>query len=582
MPGNILETVNIPRDTTIQSILGVQKGLLLSQGTKEAVLFSGDPDIIDRYYKGLVNQAASVSDVDSAFIDWWAANWKEGETTRNELLARWFGNVLEDDRVHGVKIPLFATSTSAICELTDDSVGLTCAPSTETTAGKDDFAYLPQFWCVEVSAEKNDDGSHTIYAVEHIDDIETVRNGDHLCWVLQKNTYTREWEDGGYHYFKMRCRKAAGYTQWPQGTDVNGTVYPYMANPKYYAGLKNGTITCGTGLAPVNYTSHTAAVNYWRARGVQYSGASGNLLKFQLAMIWLKYAKKGNSGTIEGCSSYSYQYTAAITETGVERIILTTTQAANLFEGSNIIIGNKGSGTSTDRGTASMYSICKNKRIKSIESVTIDEVEYAAVNIDNDGTTFDTVAGETYISTMPYYSGWNDNVQGFDGSKNSPTSGKEPGLIQKTEFQNGAYLIVSDELWQWGTNEDGDYTFDCYTCHTQSKVSGSTITADYEKQDDLTLVFPADTAAGWQYIEDIAVAEDKAVLWPKAVSTKAGSGTGAKAGFFVYPASSGVRAAWCVCDLGNGGAAGLPARYSNSGVSYSIWNGSPGAPGLAG
>ena len=50
---------------------------------------------------------------------------------------------------------------------------------------------------------------------------------------------------------------------------------------------------------------------------------------------------------------------------------------------------------------------------------------------------------------------------------------KEPGLLQKIEFMNGAYLIVSDELWQWSTDDNGDYNFECHTCHDQSKVASS-------------------------------------------------------------------------------------------------------------
>ena len=36
---------------------------------------------------------------------------------------------------------------------------------------------------------------------------------------------------------------------------------------------------------------------------------------------------------------------------------------------------------------------------------------------------------------------------------------------------------------------DGNYTLDLYTCHDQSKVTTGSITADYTKQEDLTLTF---------------------------------------------------------------------------------------------
>ena len=544
---------------------------------------------IDALYNILANKCTTKAELDQLFVDWWHGQWVEGESTYNSMLARWFGNVLHDDRIHGVKLPLFATSQSPTGELTDDSVGLVCEPSTEAEAKRDDFAHLAQFWCCEVAAEKNADGTHTIYACEFIDPLDVVRaggpdDGRHLVWVLQKNTYTREWDEGGYRYFKMQCDPAEGWETWPQGTDRQKHVYPYMANPKYGAGLEDdGTIGCRTGLPPVNYSSHNNNVTLWRQRGSQYAGASGNLLKWQLAMIWLKYGVKGNSGTIEGHSSQNLQYAAAVSESSVQRILLTTAQAANFRIGYNVIVGVPGSGDNKDRGQASMYSIRRNKRVTKIETVEVGEQSYGAVYVEDGDNTFDTTAGTTYISNMPYWSGWNDAVQGNDGSRYNNTNGHDTGLIQKTEFQPGGYLILADELWQWGTDEDDNFTFDCYTCHDQTKVTtNGSISGDYEKQEDLTLTFPQGTADGWLYIEDTAIAADRGVLWPAKVSTEAGSGTGVKDGFAVYPLTSGVRAGWCCGSLYNWGAAGLAARDSGGSATSATWNGGAGSPGLSG
>jgi hypothetical protein len=564
-----MSTYNIPRDSTLQELVALQKAALIG---------GGDAGAIDSYYCTLVNKCTNLDQVNALFREWWNSQYTEGTTARADLLERWFGTVLDDDRVHGVKFPLFSTSTTAIGEKTDDSVGLTCVPSTETSEGQDDFAHLPQFWCVEVSAEKNADGTITVYAVEGIDDINDVRSGKHLCWVLQKNTYCREWDEDGYRIFKMRCHAASGYKQWKDGKTKDGVMHSFMAHPKYYAGKDaNGVITCGTGLNPVLWTSHVGGVALWRARGAQYSGGSVNVSKFLLRMMWLKYARKGNSGTIEGCSSYSFQYRAAVSETGVNRIIITKANAANLLVGSNVMIGDNASGT--DRSAAASYSIARLAKITAIEEVTVSGVAYAAVYVDTEA--FNTTANTTLLSTMPYGAGWNDSVQGCDGSRYSSTSGKEPGLLQKIEFQNGSYIIFSDELWQWSTDSDGSYLFDCYTIDDQSKVTtNGTISTDYEKQDGLTLSWPSGTAYHWEYIEDTAINES--TLWPESTSTAAGSGTGVKAGFSVAPASSGVRAAWCWCYLNYGGDAGLAARSSNGSVSYSDWYGSLGAPGLAG
>lgn len=553
------ETINIPRDTTMQLLVKVHRDQIAGE--------------MDLKYKEKVAAATSKAEVDALFAEWWKIQYNPDLFTKSEMLERWFGNVLVDTRVHGVTTPRYSKSTSMIGELTDDSTGLVCTPSTESTAGSDPFAHLPQFWCLEVSAEKNTDGSHTIYYVEHIDDTSDVRSGEHLCWVLQKNTYKREYQDKDYKYLKTRCTPAPGYKRWKEGTDRTGKVHEYMAHPKYYAGIDaDGGITCGTGLKPVNRTSHQTGVTRWRGRGAQYSGASGSLVKFLDAMVRLKYGRKGNSGKIEGCVNYNYQYTVAVSETSVERVILTKEQAANLLVGSAVMLGIQ---SGSDRNTASNYSIFDGKLITAIETVTIEEKEYSAVYVDNGGKTFDTTAGSTYLSTSPYYSGWNDNVLGRDGSRYSPTSGKEPGMIQGVEFMNGSYLIVSDELWQWSTDADGNYNFDCFKCYDQSKV-GSAINENYEQITGAHLVYPAGTGGAWTYITDNIIDDD--VLWPEA-TIATGSGVGVGAGFYRHPAASGVRAAWCFGNLNNGGNGSVSCRNSNNWVSNANWNGSLGATG---
>lgn len=562
------QTINFPRETTARRLANMQKAIAAASGAGAA----------DLAYKALVAEATTKEEVDSLFVEWWKSQYKT-DSDKVELLERWFGNVLEDDRVHGVVFPLYATSQTALGELTDDSAGLSCTPSTAKTAGQDDFAHLPQFWCLEVSAEKNEDGTHTIYYVEHIDDIAKVRSGEHLTWVLQKNTYVKEYDDNGYRYLKMQCHPATGFKSWPEGTNRAGRVYAYYAHPKYYAGLySDGKPTCGTGLAPLIRKSHTTGVTLWRTRGAQYSGASGDLIRWLDRMMRFKYARKGNSGTIEGCSSYSYQYKAAVAETGVKRILLTAAQAVNLLVGSTVQLGNGAS--TTDRNNSATYSIADTVKITKIEDVEIDGTTYSAVYVDTSAT-FDTVANETMISTDPYHSGWNDEVLGNDGSKYNYTNGKEPGLLQKVEFMNGSYMIVSDQLWQWSQDENENYLFDCYVCHDQSKVSGTAITNDYVKQDDLTMLIPAGTSSGWKYIEDTAISEDSSVEWPLGINA-GGSGVGCKAGFFCSPAASGVCAAWCFGTLNNGGIAGVACRSSYYSVGHAYWDGSLGSSGLAG
>ena len=309
----------------------------------DKAVIQGADDKIDAVYNSLVKKAESVDEVNQLFKDWWNANWEEGSSTYNDMLERWFGKVLDDDKVYGVKLPLFETSTSPQGEYIEDSVGAIVTPATEEDPGQNDFAKTPQFWCVEVAAEKNADGSHTIYACEYIDDIDVVRNGGsdngkHLVWVLQKNTYIHEYEESGYSYIKIQCHPADGFVQWPQGTDRTGHTYSYIANPKYAAGIDDeGNIGCRTGLKPTCYMSMNQTIQAWRTRGPQYSGSSACFYKWAYIMFALLTVKKGED---IGCNNYNYQYAAAVSESGVSRIILTADQANNLYVDSNVIIGN--------------------------------------------------------------------------------------------------------------------------------------------------------------------------------------------------------------------------------------------------
>ena len=550
----------------------------------------GANDKIDAVYNSLVKKAESVDEVNQLFKDWWNANWEEGSSTYNDMFERWFEKVLDDDKVYGVKLPLFDTSTSPQGEYIEDSVGLTITNSTDEEVGQNDFAKTPQFWCVEVAAEKNADGSHTIYACEYIDDINVVRNGGpdngkHLVWVLQKNTYIREYEESGYSYIKIQCHPAGGFVQWPQGTDRTGHTYSYIANPKYAAGIDDeGNIGCRTGLKPTCYMSMNQTIQAWRARGPQYSGSSACFYKWAYIMYALLTAKKGED---VGCNSYNYQYAAAISESGVSRIILTADQANNLYVGSNVIIGN--SEGNNDRGQASMYSLVKLRKISSIEEVNIEEdsSSYKAVYIDvPDETTFDTTAGTTYITTMPFYSGWTDSVKGTIGTKYNTNLNKQPFLLQKVELMNGAYNYASDELDQWSQQDDTHYLYSFYLCEDQTKVStNGTITDDYIKKENATLTI--DTAIyttnnSWYYIEDNLTDNNFEMLSPKKFSTSAGSGTGTRDAFYLSYAASGVKVPTVWAPLWGGGRAGLSCRASDSGPSWTAWHYAGGSPGLSG
>ena len=349
-----------------------------------------------------------------------------------------------------------------------------------------------------------------------------------------------------------------------------------MVHAKYMAGVgADSKLTSATGLAPCNYTySHNSQIAAWRGRGANYSGISICDLSFRLLMFHIKYANKGNSGIMEGCSGYNYTYTAAASETGVERILLTSAQAANLLVGSWVIIGTN---ASSDRGVATSYSICKNKQIKSIREVSLDGTTYMAVNIDNGGTTFDTMAGQTQIITNPWGSGSCDDVLGVDGSPTSNTNGKEPFIIQGLESQTGAYAVAADVIGV-NTVADGASTWTPMVCRKAAKISTSA-TADYVASDTPIKAATADCNK-WLYIGDEARPENvPEVSAPTTFGGSAGSSNGYKAAVHV-PSSAGAFELLAWSTLSGGGYCGLAGAnlyYTLGGADWCIAAGASGS-----
>ena len=529
-------------------------------------------EAINKFYHAQVLTATSKETVDNLFASWWKTKWVEGVTTYNSMLEDWFANVLYDDRIHGVKLPLWETSHSQKGEYTDDSVGLVCQPSTADYTARDDFAYLPQFWCVEVAVEKNADYTHTIYACEFIDDINIVRaggpnDGKHLVWVLQKNTYRREWEEEGYKYLKTRCTPAEGYTTWLQGTDNSGRVYPYVGIPKYAAGIEeDGTIGSRAGLKPAIFESYDSGIQKWQARGSQYTGGSYLTLKWQLDMIALKYASKGNSNGIEGCVNFNIQTPVLIAESNANRVIINQDQANNFIVGQYINIG---SGNRLASET--------NVLITNIETVNISETDYLALTFE--GSPIETTTAQKVCSLAWPADLVTNHIQGNDGQAFKGQT--VTGLIQKTEFLNGAHLITSDEKWKWDAasdHEDGSRTFECYICEDANNITTGNSFENYTLAASINL--PADYNNSSKYITDI-VTTDKQILFPKAVSNEAGSTTGYGDCMQIYFADNAMRAPWHCGYLWVGSGAGLAGLGSLGGSSGSYWYGGVGAPGLA-
>lgn len=531
--------------------------------------------IYDSFYASSVTP----ENIDDMFVSWWHGA-DDGNYTKTQLLARWF-NLLHSDKTFGVKFYDFGTSQTTEGEFVEDSKGLGAAtPSTNTVIGKDPYCKQFAFWTIEVEYEIDTNGEIEIKAVDKVDGSFTRAGTNGMVGVAQKSAWMSLVDDGVNWWKYYRTTRKAGYFPLPECVAPDGTIRAFMVHAKYLAGKDAaGKPTSASGLAPLNYTySHNSQIAEWRKRGANYAGISICDIAFRIHMFQLKYGKKGNSGTLEGCTSYNLQYKAAAAETGVTRVLLTEAQAGNLLVGSSVIVGDVGGGTSTDRNTASMYKLAKNVRIKSIVSVTVSGTVYKAVNLDTD-TPFD-VTTDTYISTMPWWSGSCDDVQGVDGSPTSCTNGKEPFIIQGLESQPGAYAVVADIIDTLSVDTDANtMTIAPATVRLAKNIAQSKSANYIDTDKPLTVPKPANW--NWHYIGDLAISKaHPEFTTPSVIDNGASSGNGYKSAVSL-PASGGAYEWLSWGGLTVGALCGLACALLTGGLGYAYWCVLAGAPGSA-
>ena len=530
--------------------------------------------IYDAFY------AAGVTpeNIDDMFVSWWHGA-DDGQYTKTQLLARWF-SLLNSDKTFGTKFYNFGTSQTTQGELCDDSaeIGVT-TPSTNTVKGKDPLHQQFAFWTVEVEYEIDANGEIEIKSVAKVDSSFNRGGTNGMVGVAQKTGWLSITNDSVNWWVRYRTAQAPGYVPIAEGVSpVDNKPRAFVVHAKYMGGKgADGKPTSASGLAPLNYTwSHNSQIAEWRKRGANYAGISICDIFFRILMFWLKYAKKGNSGTMEGCTSYNFQYKCAVAETGVTRVLLTEAQAKNLLVGSSVIVGDVGSGTSTDRYVASMYKCAKNVRILSIVSTVVEETTYYAVNLETD-TAFDTTT-DTYISTMPWWSGSCDDVLGVDGSPTSCTNGKEPFIIQGLESQIGAYAVVADIIDTITVSDDSTtMTINPATVRLAKNIAQSKSANYVDTNKPLTIPKPANLA--WHFIGDLAY--DKAhpeFTLPSIIDNGANSGNGFKSAV-VVPPSGGVFEWLSWGSLYDYSSCGLACAYLHNGLGSAYWHFAAGAPG---
>ena len=395
----------------------------------------------------------------------------------------------------------YDTSNSPLGEKKADNAGLVCVPSTIATAGQDDYADLPLFACFDVNYTIDETSLEpVIHAIKSIGGDFTAQPVDSLVGVMQMTGWVRRTSDETTKTVEYKAQRAEGFMPLPEAVRASDNgVRSFVIHAKYAAGYDaNGLLSSVSGVQPATLRpgsegstsiSHDGQIARWRARGNQYCGSSLCDSAFMQLMLEIKYANLGNAGVMSGCRSYSSSYKAAVSENGVNRIVLTASNANYFVVGSRVSIG-----TETDRAKATCYDVHDIATVASIEDVTIDGTDYKAVVLATD-TLFDTEVGVTAIVPQPWATGSTDSVQGNDGSPTSNTSGKEPFKIQGIEVMLGMYEVMGDIT----TYEDAEVGYTVYANRRAADIASGKAGTN-----PVTLgIIPKEDAAGGKYIKEL-------------------------------------------------------------------------------
>lgn len=460
-----------------------------------------------------------------------------------------FYQQMATDEVFSTKFYNYETSTSPNGEKMNDSMGLTAVPSTETVKGQDDFANRSAFQTLDCNFVIDENENKTPVAIKGGNGFYNTGKVD--VGVMVPLTYWGIQQFDTYYIVHFATKPHPDLectTVTPWCNEELG----YGVLTKYYAGKIGDLLYSSSGNPIFNFVSAQSGNTELQKKGTGYHGSGSERTAYLLCMLWIKYATKNSQSVFPGCSNFNLQIKVAQADENVNYVVLTTTQANNLYVGATVSIGDATDHTNNlDRGQSYMRNIADKVRITAIES--IEGTPNSRVYVEKVGM---TITENTYISTMPLHSGTTDNVLGDDGYvvKDSKHAFKLGGI----EDMVGAYFISMNELW----NKTAASTVDYYV---RGKSAWSSTASGWSKVVTVDLL---DSNDFW--IGDLNVDLETGMTWYKVKGSGDSVGTGDRQ--YSGGAGTGWREALRRGSLWIGSFAGLSCVYLWIGVASAVWD----------
>lgn len=444
------------------------------------------------------------------------AGTNKGFTALEQSIASQF-TLMRTGKVYRTRFYRYSVNSTSAGTKLDDNAGLVCKPSTDATEAQDDYAQIPVFQWLRCNYTRDaSDGFAKPSVLEGLPGF--AKEGAVDVGTLHPTFYWTVEEHDSYYDIIISDTEHTelGLVPWCEAIRADGTIMPYWIESAYQSvTASDGLLRSQPGKAPAYNQSYNNMIIAYQKKGAGYWGAGIARNTYAILMLAIKYATKNGQTVFAGCSNYNAQSRCAVAETGVKRVLLAS--QGPFIVGGCVSVG-AANGTNTDRGNGSMNSIADRVLVKSIETVTVSGTNYVALNLDIDSTINTTT--DTYVSTMPQYTGTTDAVIAHhDGSPVSCIDAKHTFRIQGQEYMSGTAIICADTLMEFQADHSKNvYVAPRGTKHVADAHTGYTLVGN--------IPATADGKGGDYFSGDVSFDRATGSYYPSSVGGGDSVGTG--------------------------------------------------------
>lgn len=486
-------------------------------------------------------------------------------------------------KVYQTKLWKFFYNPSSAGEKQLDNTGLAFAPSTDVSEAEDDYLNGQNhlFDWVHCNYIRDADGTPRPIVIEGMDGYKISGAVD--VGAMQMSFYFK-WDASNTDYDLITIsdlpHPELGLQPWTECKKADGTVVPWCIGSAYFSGIaSDGLLRSQPGLKPERAQSHNNMITNYQKKGEGYWGAGSEANTFQFIMNAIKGATKNSQTLYAGCTSYNYQYEAAVQSEDTHTYFpVTNAQAGNLVVGSYVSVGygsNNNGAVNQDRGQSSVHEYADDVKILSIETlgdsnmaVYLDIPEESAFNTMPHVHT-ETLSAPIILTTMHWRSGATDAVKGrHDGSPGSNTNGKYPYRVQGREYAVGGYMVASDTVMDL----QADFTKKVLVAPkgVAHSSSDTTIRSTYTEIGTIPAAAAGNNADWW--VGDVTLDNDTGAWFPSVEGSGSSQGTGDRVYAGGATATSGLREYLQGGDLWVGSRAGASCLHCGSGLGGTVWS----------